>query len=202
MKHRAIFYLIAVLLGIVLAVFTTEQQLDYLMNLGAKRSAKLYNGWSTNLKVADNNQGLILRAAVARIGLGANTKEEAIYLTKITDIDGQQLSSQFDYEIIIEKELPVNAYWSITLYGADDFLIANEYDKYHVASFQNLEKREDGTTRILLSKNPPDNPNNWIPLPDSKQDLTLTLRCYNPQRAMLQNLENIQLPLVRRLPAL
>ncbi len=198
-KNRNYFYyLIPVILGFILGYYNPEGKLDFIVQKSAARSVSNYDGWRTNLKLARNDQGMLMRGIVARIGLGANTKEEAIYLSARKDSEGQRLNSANEYKIILDEAIPVDAFWSITLYGGDDYLIKTDYNKYGVSSFQNLETRGDGRIVLTLSKNKPENDANWIPLPKDDQDLTLTLRCYNPQEKMLNDLNNVKLPVVKK----
>ena len=199
MKYQHIIYLIAILLGLFLGCNNTEGKLDFLVERNAERAIKDYDGWRTNLNLARDDQGALMRAIVAKIGLGANTKEEAIYLSTGNDGEGIPLDSKNDYEIIIENEIPVDAFWSITVYGADDYLIENEFDKYGVSSFQELKYKEDGTLRILLSEQAPDDKTNWIPLPAESQPFTVILRCYKPKTIMQNELEKVDLPLIKKL---
>lgn len=192
------YYFIPVILGFVLGFYNPEGKIDFLVKKSAERSVLDYGGWRTNLKLARNDQGMLMRGIVARIGLGANTKEEAIYLSCKKDSDGQSLNSANEYKIIFDEDLPVDAFWSVTLYGADDYLIKNDFNKYAVSSFNDLKVRDDGEIILTLSKNKPQNDANWIPLPKNDQNLTLTLRCYNPQKKMLEELDNVKLPVVKR----
>ena len=197
-RKNLIIYFIAIVLGLFLGFCHPEGKIDFLVNQASKKSLKSYDGWRTNLTIGQESQGMMMRAIVARVGLGANTKDEAIYLSTIKDTKGEMLNSENEYKIILNKELPVDAFWSFTLYGADDYLIKNDYNKYGVSSFDNLAKREDGSIVIVLSKDKPANPENWIPLPKDNQNLNLTLRCYQPKDELKNNIEAVELPVIKK----
>jgi len=192
-------YFAASLAGLLLGFLNVRTTIDYLVRTNSERQVAGFDGWSGNLAIARDDQGTLLRAIVARIGLGANTKEEAIYLTKIRDANGDRLNSAHAYTIQIAQSIPVAAYWSITLYGEDDYLIHNEAGKHAVSSFHDLHTEPDGAILIVLSKDQPDSEANWIPLPGTAQNLTLTLRCYHPKEEMLTSIESIDFPVVQRL---
>jgi hypothetical protein len=67
------------------------------------------------------------RAAVAMVGLGANLPEDAIYPNTALDHQGKPLNGQHRYRMHFAANAlpPVKAFWSITAYGADEFLIDN-----------------------------------------------------------------------------
>jgi hypothetical protein len=67
------------------------------------------------------------RAIVTQFGLGANLPEDAIYPINLADETGKPLDGANNYVIHFEKGAtpPANAFWSITLYDAQGFQIAN-----------------------------------------------------------------------------
>jgi hypothetical protein len=68
------------------------------------------------------------RACAELIGLGANLPEEAIYPLGYLDADGQPFTGKHRYVWhLAPKDLPpVNAFWSLTLYDAEGFQVAND----------------------------------------------------------------------------
>ena len=200
MNKNIIIYLFSVGAGLILGFINTEEKLDYIIQKGSTLQASRYQGWSTQLNIAKDNQGNLLRAVIARIGLGANTAEEAIYLTSTEDSDQQLLNTKNDYQIIIEQEIPVHAFWSMTIYGEDNFLMKNEFKKYHLSSFDDLEKDSlSGKTIIYLSKDSINQSSNWLPITEGDQNFQVTLRCYNPSEKMIHNLAQIDLPVIKRI---
>jgi hypothetical protein len=65
------------------------------------------------------------RAVVAMVGLGANLPEDAIYPNTASDQQGRALNGKHKYRIHFDaKQLPpIKAFWSITAYGADEFVL-------------------------------------------------------------------------------
>ena len=61
-------------------------------NLGMK-----VNGWLVNLDVGNYGTDYLLRAAVAKFGLGANSPEEAVYPSTFIDNHGQNLTGANKY---------------------------------------------------------------------------------------------------------
>src|SRR5262245_41348009 len=61
------------------------------------------------------------RAIVAQIGLGANFPEDAIYPINLADEAGNKYLLHFDKG----STPPANAFWSVTLYDAEGFQVAN-----------------------------------------------------------------------------
>ncbi len=196
MKKTLLYFTLTAILGFILGMTQTEATIDRLTKLAGNRTFNVYQGWSTHLDLARDDQGAMKRAVVARVGLGANTKEEAIYLSRSIDENGEALHSSNDYVVSVPENFPVEAFWSLTLYGADDYLIDNAYDKYAVASFQEIAIRKQGV-EIYLSKNPHKISTNWIPLPQEDQNLTLLFRCYHPQKELLEKLDNTPLPTIK-----
>ena len=66
------------------------------------------------------------------VGLGANLPADALYPHTRLDSQGQPLHGSQRYRLhFAAGELPpVKAFWSVTAYGADDFLIANPLNRY------------------------------------------------------------------------
>ena len=67
------------------------------------------------------------RAIITQVGLGANLPEDAIYPINLADDTGKPLDGAYNYSIHFDKgeTPPVDAFWSITLYDAQGFQVAN-----------------------------------------------------------------------------
>ena len=113
--------------------------------------------WVTNLKVGSPDAGMYVRAVVARVGLFALNKTETIYYTAYEDQDGNRLRANCDYSIT-GKDIPAR-WWSITLYGADNFLVPNEQRIYSY-NMTNLKRKPDGSFAISVSQS--SKPGNWL----------------------------------------
>ena len=115
-------------------------------------------------------------------------QSETIYFIAAVDDDGDRLHSNCDYRI--EGRDIQTRWWSITAYGADHFLIANEKNRY-AFNGQDVVRAADGTYRILLSATA--KAGNWLPSGNQNQ-LYLALRLYNPRPAVYQDPAGVGLP--------
>ena len=66
----------------------------------------------------------------------------------------------------------------MTAYGSDDFLIANELNRYCVNDRSAFVLNEDGSLDILLSAVAPEEQSNWLPV--GTGEFHLFLRVYLP----------------------
>ena len=153
-------------------------------NLGMK-----VNGWLVNLDVGNYGTDYLLRAAVAKFGLGANSPEEAVYPSTFTDNQGQNLTGTHNYLIHFGKGQtpPVNAFWSITLYNDKSYLAENPINRYSIGQHtEGLKYNPDGSLDIYIQHASPgtDKESNWLPSPNGK--FNLVLREYNPQEEILK----------------
>ena len=144
--------------------------------------------WRTNLAIGSSNAGMYIRALVARTGLFALNRSETLYFIAAVDDEGDRLHSNCDYRI--EGRDIQTRWWSITAYGADHFLIANEKNRY-AFNGHDVMRAADGTYRIILSATA--KAGNWLPAGNQNQ-LFLALRLYNPQPAVYQDPTGIELP--------
>ena len=146
------------------------------------------NGWSYSLAIGTYGENYLLRAAVARFGLGANAKEDAVYASCSTDASGTSLNGSANYTITFPagQQPPVKGFWSITVYDQDGFLVANPINRYSVGSETGLVPDGDGSLTIQLRATapPPQVPQaNWLPVPEGP--FSLTLRMYWPEQPIL-----------------
>ncbi|MBM3172316.1 MAG: DUF1214 domain-containing protein [Chloroflexi bacterium] len=175
---------IALALGIAIGNVTASPLVDLIFVSKAVKNGP----WMTNLDIGSQHAGTYLRAAIARHGLLALTKSEAVYFSTYSDSDGQPLRGSCDYAIEC-KDLDTE-WWSITVYGKDDFLIPNPQDIYSYNG-NNLVRDADGVFRIHLSATPKEV--NWLPS-GNQQSLSLTLRLYFPGHALLNDPGAAELP--------
>jgi hypothetical protein len=133
-----------------------------------------------------------LRAQVAKVALLALNNSEALYFFAATDDNGNPLRCDRTYRV--EGRDFDCRWWSITAYAEDDFLIPNDINRYSY-NMTNLERRQDGTYRITLSRSP--QPGNWIPTGDGDA-FGLALRIYNPVSTVRNHPEAIALPRIIR----
>jgi hypothetical protein len=128
------------------------------------------------------------RAIVALVGLGANQPEDAIYPLAIVDAGGQPLVGGQKYVLHFAKsELPpVEAFWSVTMYDAEGFQVANALNRFAIGDRDALKYNADGSLDLYIQ---PDSPGaakeaNWLPSPKSGA-LGITMRLYAPRQQAL-----------------
>lgn len=150
--------------------------------------ARVANGWSMNTDTMGVYGNYYLkRAIVAQVGLGANLPEDAIYPLNLADDGGQPLDGAHKYTISFDSNSmpPVNAFWSVTLYDAEGFQVANGLDRFAVSSWMPFKYDPDGSlTLYVQNESPgPDKEANWLPAP--KGPFNLTMRLYSPKSEAL-----------------
>jgi hypothetical protein len=158
------------------------------MDVQQSKIGTLANGWSSNL----NTMGVygnyyLKRAIIARAGLGANLVEDAIYPLNVADSTGQPLNGANNYVLHFDagKFPPARAFWSVTMYDAEGFQVANQLNRFAISSWMPLKKNADGSLDLYLQyQSPgPDRESNWLPAP--KGPLGVTMRLYAPETSVL-----------------
>jgi hypothetical protein len=113
--------------------------------------------------------------------------QDAIYPTAFVDGGGKPLTGRTRYVIHFDKGQtpPAKAFWSITMYDADSFLVENPINRYNFAAWMPLTHNEDGSLELYLQKDSPgkDKEANWLPSPEG--GFSVTLRIYRPKKAVL-----------------
>jgi len=160
---------------------------DGLQSMKDKASslARVVNGWQMNTETMGVYGNFYLkRAIVALVGLGANQEADAIYPLNVGDADGKPLVGENRYVLHFEKaELPpVGAFWSVTMYDADGFQVANPFNRFAIGDRDALKYNDDGSLDLYLQHDSPgpDKDSNWLPSPASGT-LGVTMRLYAPR---------------------
>jgi hypothetical protein len=151
--------------------------------------ARVSNGWQMNTDTMGVYGNYYLkRAIVAMVGLGANQPEDAIYPLNFSDAEGSPVTAENKYVLHFAKsELPpADAFWSLTMYDAEGFQVANPIDRFAIGDRDALKFNADGSLDLYIqTENPgPDKESNWLPAPKTGQ-LGLTLRLYAPKAEAL-----------------
>ena len=128
------------------------------------------------------------RAAVAVSGFGANTTDVAIYPRCVADKNGDAFDGNQEYILHFDTLPPVleKGFWSITVYGNDDFLIANPLNRYCVNDRSDFKLNDDGSLDILLTANT-DTESDLYVLPTAPEGFHLIMRIYLPDAAVFEN---------------
>ena len=141
------------------------------------------------------------RAAVAMVGLGANLPEDAMYPNTVLDHQGQALNGKHRYRLhFAANALPhVKAFWSITAYGADEFLIDNPLQRFAIGDRDPLVFNADGSLDLWVQATPPSQKEaaaNWLP-DQMGAPFLLNARLYWPEDKALNG--QWKMPVVERL---
>jgi hypothetical protein len=127
------------------------------------------------------------RAEIAVVGLGANTIQEATYPTALADKTGALLDGTKRYRIVFPRgQTPPNrAFWSLTMYTLDGFLVPNAAHRYAIGSTHPpLVKEDDGSVIVAIQHDRPAAKHvNWLPAPAGP--FRMSLRIYRPTAAVL-----------------
>jgi hypothetical protein len=174
---------------------------EKLIDAKARELGTTVNGWDIlgltiseeggegKIELGDYGTDYLLRTSIAKFGLFANSPEEAVYPTALTDNQGQNLTGMHNYVIHFDKGQtpPVNAFWSLTLYNNASYLADNPINRYAIGDrTPGLKYNDDGSLDIYIQHDSPgaDKESNWLPSPSG--DFSLNLRTYVPQDAILK----------------
>jgi hypothetical protein len=150
--------------------------------------ARVANYWQMNTDTMGVYGNYYLkRAIVAQVGLGANLPEDAVYPFNLGDETGKPLDGSGKYTITFEKGAtpPTQAFWSITLYDAEGFQVANALNRFAVSSWMPFKVDPDGSLTLYFQNESPgkDKEANWLPAP--RGPFNLTMRIYGPRSEVL-----------------
>lgn len=147
--------------------------------------ARVTNGWQMNTDTMGVYGNYYLkRAVVALIALGANQVDDAIYPLNLFDAEGKPVMAEHKYVLYFNKDElpPVDAFWSLTMYDAQGFPVANPLNRFALGDRDALTFNPNGSLDLYIqNEHPgPDKESNWLPAPTSGR-LGLTLRLYAPK---------------------
>lgn len=141
------------------------------------------NGWAFTTRTGIYGTDYLMRALVTAIGLGANRPQDAVYPTSQKDAHGHDYSGANRYVMrFAPGQLPpADGFWSLTMYDADYFFVANPINRYSISARQDLKRNPDGSVDLLIQHASPgaDRESNWLPAPAGK--FVLMMRLYWPR---------------------
>jgi len=151
--------------------------------------ARVANGWQMNTDTMGVYGDYYLkRAIVAMVGLGANQPEDAIYPLAVGDAEGRPITAEYRYVLSFKKDElpPVDAFWSLTMYDAEGFQVANPINRFAIGDRDALKFNTDGSLDLYIQHASPgaERESNWLPAPKSGP-LGLTMRLYAPRQDAL-----------------
>ncbi|MFM8534006.1 MAG: DUF1254 domain-containing protein, partial [Acidimicrobiia bacterium] len=143
------------------------------------------NGWGFTTKTGLYGTNYLQRALVTAIGLGANRPQDAVYPTSLAAADGSNYSGANRYVVRFPAGHlpPARGFWSITMYDANYFFVANPINRYSISARQDLKANPDGSVDLLIQNQSPgtDRESNWLPAPSGK--FVLMMRLYWPEES-------------------
>lgn len=133
------------------------------------------------------------RATGTQVGIGANSKDEALYPIYAKDSDGKPFdgtSGHYTLRYVAGKFPPVHAFWSLTMYALpSQLLVKNPVKRYLVNSpmLPDLKRDADGGLTIYIQNESPgpDREANWLPAP--KGPFMMAARYYWPKPELLDD---------------
>ena len=167
--------------GVASALFATG-----MIGSGGRLSGAVdVDGWQSDWTIGSAAANPWMRARIARHGLLALTKEEAVYFTKATDDEGKPLTEACTYRVS-GGAMPA-LWWSVTLYNAESYLPSNSGQ---ALSYDMTKAATAGSPDAWSFTIAPSAPaaGGWV---SSKAagDFDLTLRLYKPSPDLIADPE-------------
>jgi hypothetical protein len=150
------------------------------------------NGWKTIRQCNLPGNGILLRAACAKVLPMANVAQEAVYWTTTVDSTGRALSGRHNYVLHFPAgQLPPNnAFWSLTMTDLRNYMVNNPINRSSLGGGSGLVPNADGSIDIYIQNAAPaEHESNWLPAPSG--GFKLWLRVYLPGAAILDGKYNL-----------
>lgn len=150
--------------------------------------------WKTSLVIGSSQADPYTRARVAIAGLLALNRNETVYFTASSDDAGGKFRSECSYKVIGID--PPARWWSVTLYGADHYLVPNPLDRY---SYGGESVKREANGNFIIAVGPDETEGNWLPTGGQTGDtFSLTLRLYNPEPKVVRDPARVELPQIAK----
>ena len=174
---------------------------------GVKKAAQenliSMNGWMIGRNEGGFQTDWEFRALMADFGwLGPDRNISHGGAILFIDSEGQPLDGAHRYTLTFEIDNlpPVTEFWSLPIYDADGYFVANEINRYSINSFQlaqDLLEVEDDKLTIYIQHQKPADPAqaaNWLPSPPG--GFRFTPRFYGPKYSLIDG--TYKMPQVQR----
>ena len=170
------------------ALQTGIQKGEKLIDARITNIGSVVNGWSFNTQTGIYGNDYLTRAAITKLGFGANIPQEALYPTTFTDNQGKPYNGINKYAIYFEpgQTPPVDGFWSVTMYNEEKYFYDNPLNRYSIGEYKDgLKTNQDGSLDIYIQNQSPgaDKESNWLPSP--VDGFFLILRMYLPAEQVL-----------------
>ena len=153
-----------------------------------KKLGKFVDNWGLTYDMGRYGTRYTYRASWTFAGIGGNLIEDAFYPLTNFDSEGNQLTGERAYTLTFAKEAwpPAKAFWSITLYDLEGYLVDNPLNRYALGDRSGMKPNPDGSLTIYIQAENPgaDKEGNWLPAPKTGP-FKLSLRLYTPDEAVL-----------------
>lgn len=160
------------------AVVTAQSRM--MKNGMARRLHK--DGWVLPAVLGVYGNEYLSRAFTAFRGLGALPPTEALYPTALADGQGRPLEggSRYQLHFPVGAMPPAKAFWSLTMYGADQFFVENPINRFAIGDRDALKFNPDGSLDLWIQNESPgaDRETNWLPAPLGP--FSMNMRLYEP----------------------
>ncbi|ADQ79750.1 protein of unknown function DUF1254 [Paludibacter propionicigenes WB4] len=159
------------------------------------------NDEKIDLTIGNYGTDYLKRGLIAYVGLGALNPEEAVYRSYSVDADNRPLEGKNKYLLHFDagKLPPARAFWSVTLYDKDGYLVDNPIDRYAIGDRNDLKFNSDGSLDLYIQNQYPgaDKKSNWLPAPIG--NFNLSVRIYLPTDDFLHKEGSWVKPLLKKL---
>jgi hypothetical protein len=135
-------------------------------------------------------QNYALRAEVALSELGALPPDEALYLSRQVDQNGEPLIGTHRYAVQFpQTNWGALSFWSLSIYEQNEdgrfYFADNPLKRYAIGDrFRDLVVNADSSLSLQIQHAKPAEQSNWLPAPIGH--FQLVLRAYHPNQALLQ----------------
>ena len=159
------------------------------------------DGWRSNWSIGTEAVDPYTKAWIARFGLFALRREEAVYFYTTVDAAGQPLDEECVYALDVDEQ--PGSWWSVTVYDGEGYLPKNADGRL---SFDATKAEELQSRRVVLSAEMPEagaetgeDNGYWISTRNAGA-FDVTLRVYQPTPLAIENpAQAFVLPPIERL---
>lgn len=152
---------------------------------GESKMGERVNGWQIARDLGRYGTKYSYRATWTYFGVGGNLVEDAVYPLALVDSDGKKLDGASRYVLRFAKDQipPVDAFWSLTLYDKDSYLVENPINRHALGDRSKCKLGDDGSLTLYIQSGSPgaDKESNWLPAP-TDGPFKLALRLYVPKK--------------------
>jgi hypothetical protein len=156
-----------------------------IVNYVAQHVSQPVNGWQLTLGLGIYGTRYLVRAAVARVGLGTNYYLDAVYAGAFVDGAGQTLNGANRYTLHFDAgQFPPSdpqAFWSVTMYNAELLNLVDNPINRNALGIPAVQEHvpclnDDGSLTLYIQMDQPDPTTqpteycNWLPAPQLSID--------------------------------